>query len=57
LDSSDGDGRDFLADAVTGDDGDASVGTAGTERKVRHGEKVAKKRERVQRCMGVGKPV
>jgi len=32
----DGDGLDFLADAVTGDDGDASVGSAVAEWDVGH---------------------
>jgi hypothetical protein len=36
LDGFDGDGSDFFADAVAGDDGDASVGTAVAERKIGH---------------------
>ena len=36
LDAFYGDGRDFLADSVAGDDGDAGVGTAVAERDVGH---------------------
>jgi len=36
LDGFDGDGRDFLADAVAGDHGDAGVGTAVAEGDVGH---------------------
>ena len=38
FDELDGDGSDFFADAVAGDDGDAGFGTAGTERGVGHEE-------------------
>jgi len=37
LDGGDRDGSDFLADAVTGNDGDAGVGTAIAQRSVGHG--------------------
>ena len=37
LDGGDGDRSNFLADAVTGDDGDAGVGTAIAQRSVGHG--------------------
>jgi hypothetical protein len=46
------DGCDFFADAITGNDGDADVGTARTERSGGHGRKVTQERSKVERCKG-----
>jgi len=52
FDGGDADGSDFLADTVAGDDGDAGVGTAGTERDGWHEGKVVEKGATVQEFSG-----